>query len=123
MADIEVHRVHALGLAGARAAAEKMADHLGRKFDLKGDWQGNVLKFERPGVTGSLAISDKDLKLSVALGFLLKAMKGSIEHAVTQELDKLFKDAPAAPAPDKGSRGQAPAGASTKTPPSRKKGS
>ena len=95
MADIEVHRIHQLGLAGARAAAEKMADQLGRKFDLKGDWQGNVLRFERPGVTGSLAISDQDLKLSVALGFLLKAMKGSIEQAVTQELDKLFKEAPA----------------------------
>jgi putative polyhydroxyalkanoate system protein len=118
MADIEVHRVHALGLAGARAAAEKMADQLGRKFDLKGDWHGNVLKFERPGVSGSLAISDKDLKLSVALGFLLKAMKGSIEQAVTQELDKLFKETPKPVTPVK-TGAQSP----RKDPPSPKKGS
>jgi putative polyhydroxyalkanoate system protein len=99
MADIELHRVHGLGLKGARAAADRMAEHLGRKFDLKGDWDGNVLRFQRPGVTGSLAVTDKDLKLSVALGFLLKAMKGSIEQAVTHELDKLFADgAPAKPA-------------------------
>ena len=90
MADIELHRAHNLGLKAARAAADRMAEQLGRKFDLKGDWDGNVLKFERPGVTGSLAVTDKDLKLSVALGFLLKAMKGSIEQAVTHELDKLF---------------------------------
>lgn len=100
MADIEIKRVHNLGMKAARAAADRMADHLGRKFDLKGDWEGNVLHFERPGVSGSLAISDKDLNLRVALGFLLKAMKGSIETAVRQELDKLFVEAPpAAPKP------------------------
>jgi putative polyhydroxyalkanoate system protein len=102
MADIELHRVHNLGLKAARVSADKMAEHLGSKFGLKGDWDGNVLKFERPGVTGSLAITDKDLRLSVALGFLLKAMKGSIEQAVVHELDKLFAKAPeTAPAPKK----------------------
>ena len=98
MADIELHRVHNLGLTAARAAADRMADELGRKFDLKGNWDGNVLKFERPGVTGSLAVTDKDLKLSVALGFLLKAMKGSIQSAIEQELDKLFARARPEPA-------------------------
>jgi putative polyhydroxyalkanoate system protein len=92
MADIELHRVHNLGLEAARAAADRMAEQLGRRFDLKGAWDGNVLKFERPGVTGSLAVTDKDLRLSVALGFLLKAMKGSIEQAVVHELDQLFVD-------------------------------
>ncbi|HET7731254.1 MAG TPA: polyhydroxyalkanoic acid system family protein [Usitatibacter sp.] len=94
MADIELHRVHGLGLKAARAAADRMAEHLGRKFDLKGDWEGNVLRFERPGVTGSLVIGEQDLRLSVALGFLLKAMKGSIEKAVEHELDALFAPAP-----------------------------
>jgi putative polyhydroxyalkanoate system protein len=105
MADIELTRVHNLGLKAARAQADRMADHLGRKFDLKGDWEGNVLRFERPGVSGSLAITDKDLRLMVTLGFLLKAMKGSIEKAVTHELDTLFAPAAAkskkAPAPRK----------------------
>lgn len=117
MADIELHRVHGLGLKAARAAAERMAEHLGRKFDLKGDWEGNVLRFQRPGVTGSLAISDQDLRLSVALGFLLKAMKASIQKAVEHELDSLFKEAPQRPAPAK--RGGAKPG---KPAASRKKG-
>jgi putative polyhydroxyalkanoate system protein len=97
MADIDITRTHHLGLSGARTAAERMADHLGRKFDLKGEWTGNVLSFARPGVSGSLKISDKDLHLSVALGFLLKAMKGSIEKAVVHELDALFPAKAAAP--------------------------
>ena len=96
MADIELHRIHNLGLKAARAAADQMAGHLGTQFGLKGDWNGNVLKFERPGVSGSLAITDKDMNLSVSLGFLLKAMKGSIETAVRHELDKLFPEKPAA---------------------------
>ena len=99
MADIEIKRIHNLGMKAARAAADRMADHLGTKFGLKGDWQGNVLKFERPGVNGSLKISDKDMDLSVSLGFLLKAMKGSIETAVRHELDKLFPEKSAATPP------------------------
>ena len=90
MADIDLKRAHNLGLKAARAQAERMAEQLGRKFDLKGIWEGNVLKFERPGVTGSLAVGEKDVRLLVSLGFLLKAMKGSIEKAVEQELDTLF---------------------------------
>jgi putative polyhydroxyalkanoate system protein len=90
MPDIDIKRAHGLGLKAARAAADKMAEHLGRKFGLQGDWSGNVMKFERPGVTGSLAVDDKDLRLVVNLGFLLKAMRGSIEGAVNEELDKLF---------------------------------
>ena len=96
MPDIDIKRAHNLGLKAARAAADRMAEHLGRKFGLEGDWKGNVLSFERPGVTGSLAVDDKDLRLTVNLGFLLKAMRGSIEGAVQEELDKLFAKAPSA---------------------------
>ena len=94
MPDIDIKRAHGLGLKAARAAADRMAQHLGRKFGLQGDWSGNVMNFERPGVTGSLAVDEKDLRLTVNLGFLLKAMRGSIEGAVNEELNKLFAKEP-----------------------------
>lgn len=94
MADIDIKRAHHLGLKAARAAADKMADHLGRKFGLRGDWSGNTLNFQRPGVTGSLAIDDQDLRLVVNLGLMLKMMRPSIEAAVKQQLDTLFKEGP-----------------------------
>jgi putative polyhydroxyalkanoate system protein len=97
MADIDVRRVHNLGLKAARVAADRMADDLGRKFDLRGAWKGNILHFERPGVNGALAIDDKNLHLTVSLGFLLKAMKGSIERAVMHEIDTLFPEHAARP--------------------------
>jgi putative polyhydroxyalkanoate system protein len=120
MADIELHRVHALGLKAARVAAEKMAADLGRKFGLQGDWEGDVLRFQRPGVNGLLAVTDKDMRLSVTLGFLLKAMKASIEKAVEQEVDELFAKV-AGPGAKAGAKPGARAGAKAKKAPPRPK--
>lgn len=92
MADIALKRKHALGLAGARTAADKMAEKLGEKFGLKGTWSGNTMNFARPGVTGTLDVSDHDMKLEVTLGFMLKMMKGPIEQSVHEQLDKALKD-------------------------------
>jgi putative polyhydroxyalkanoate system protein len=107
VADIDIRRAHDLGRIAARRAAEQMIADLARKFDLRGQWQGDVLRFERPGVAGTLALTEKDLHLSISLGFLLKAMKASIEKAVTQELDTLFArtEPPAAGAPPKPAKG------------------
>jgi putative polyhydroxyalkanoate system protein len=104
MPDIDIKRAHNLGLKAARAAADTMAEHLGQRFGLAGKWAGNVLNFERPGVTGSLAVDDKDVRLVVNLGMLLKMMRGSIEGAVHEEMDKLFASAsaPSRPAPGAG---------------------
>ena len=108
MADIDIRRTHSLGIAAARSAADRMAEHLSRKFDLKGSWEGDVLHFQRPGVNGTLAVTAKDLALSVSLGFLLKAMKGSIERAIHEELDQLFANAaPKADAPATPKKGPA----------------
>jgi putative polyhydroxyalkanoate system protein len=92
MADIEVSRVHGLGLAGAREAADHMMASLEQRFGLRGAWDGNVLRFQRPGVTGHLAIDEGRLHLVVTLGFLLRAMRGSIQAEVLRELDRLFGD-------------------------------
>jgi putative polyhydroxyalkanoate system protein len=98
MADIDIRREHPLGLKGARKAAETMAAHLGQRFGLSGDWEGDTLHFERPGVTGALTVTERDLHLTVALGFLLKALRPSIERAVQGELEALLAKAPAATA-------------------------
>ena len=90
MADIDISREHSLGLAGARAAADKLAADLGKRFGLTGEWRGNDLEFERPGVHGKLSVTDTHVRLQVGLGLMLKAMKGSIESAVHHEVEKLF---------------------------------
>jgi putative polyhydroxyalkanoate system protein len=97
-----------------------MAEDLGRKFKLVGSWTGNTLHFDRPGVAGTLALTDKHLHLTVKLGFLLKAMRGPIERAVHQELDSLFARHTAAPAKKPAAPKAAPS--PKKAPGARKKG-
>jgi putative polyhydroxyalkanoate system protein len=99
MPDIDLRRVHDLGLEGAREAADHMMATLAHRFGLRGQWQGNVLNFERPGVTGALAVDESNLHLTVSLGFLLKAMRGTIEGAVLRELETLFAKGPGGPTP------------------------
>ena len=95
MADIDIHRPHDFGIDKAREGAERMLADLGRRFGLKGRWRDDVLHFQGTGITGALAISATDLHLTIVLGFLLKAMRGSIERAVHEELDALFEKASA----------------------------
>src|SRR3954468_2723048 len=108
MADIDIRRAHGMALAQARVAAEQMADKLGRKFGLKGEWEGDEMRFQGTGVTGKLIVDAKDVVLSVALGFLQKAMKPSIEQAIQHELDSLFAARAAKPAPEPATKKKAP---------------
>ncbi len=94
MADIELHRTHHLGLKGARAAADKMAERLDEKFDLTSEWKSDTLHFNRAGVNGRLVVTDHDMTLDVTLGFMLKMMKGPIEKAVHEQLDTVLDAAP-----------------------------
>jgi putative polyhydroxyalkanoate system protein len=121
VADIDLKREHDLGLPAARKAADRMAEDLGRKFGLVGSWTGNTLHFDRPGVAGTLALTDKHLHLAVKLGFLLKAMRGPIERAVHEELDTLFARHAAGPAAKKPAA-QRPAPSPKKARGARKKG-
>lgn len=120
MADISLKRAHQLGLPGARAAADKMAEKLSEKFDLAGDWKGNTLHFQRPGVTGTLSISETQMNLEVSLGFMLKMMRGPIEAAVHEQLDKVLT-APKAAKSTAPKPAKAPAPATGKAPAARKK--
>ena len=95
MPDIDIRRTHGMDHAHAREAADRMAERLGKKFGLKGDWDGDTMRFQGTGVTGTLTVSPKELHIAATLGFLLKAMKGSIEQAVKNELDQLLAAAPA----------------------------
>ena len=108
MADIDIRRAHHLSPAAARKGADRMAEHLGKKFGLTGEWNGNVLNFSRTGVSGSLTLGAKEIHLVVKLGFLLGAMKGSIEQAIHHELDTLLSDAPRDRPAARAGKGSAP---------------
>ncbi len=126
MADIRISRDHQLGLQQAKVAADKMAQKLGEKFDLNGDWNGNRLNFHRPGVTGFLVVSESSVEMEVSLGFMLKMMRGPIENAVHEQLDQVLITAKPAkvaakPAGSVAATKKAAASAKAKNPAAKKK--
>lgn len=90
MADIHIVRAHSMPLKKAREAAGDLAVKLEDKFDLQSEWDGDTLNFQRPGVTGSLALTKSDVTIDVRLGLLLSAFKGAMEEQIGEQLDALF---------------------------------
>ncbi len=94
MADIHIHRDHALGLKRAREIAWTWAEQVEAKFDmectvLEGKTSDTV-EFCRSGVKGQLIVAAKHFELSAKLGFLLGAFRGTIEGEIQKELDALL---------------------------------
>ncbi|QQR88962.1 MAG: polyhydroxyalkanoic acid system family protein [Myxococcales bacterium] len=91
MSAIDIRKTHTLGKDKAREAAESLSGMLKDKFQVQTQWDGDVLKFERSGAKGSIAISDTDVHVKVELGLMLKAFKGQVEGQVTKYLEKYLK--------------------------------
>lgn len=90
MSNILIRRKHGKTLADARAIAEQMISELKNEIDLNSAWNGNVLRFERPGVNGEFALDDQEAVLSIRLGGLLSVLKPSIESEVNKFFDQNF---------------------------------
>jgi putative polyhydroxyalkanoate system protein len=94
LADIHIHREHALGLAKARKIAWKWAEEVEEKFDMactviEGETSDTV-EFTRTGVHGRLIVAPDHFELDAKLGFLLGAFAGTIEREIRQNLDTLL---------------------------------
>ena len=90
MADIDIQRKHQLPLKDAKAKVEQIAERIAERFDVEYGWHGNTLQFNRSGVDGQIAVSSKDLRVSVRLGFLLLALKSAIEREINGTIDQHF---------------------------------
>ncbi len=101
MADIRIHRDHALGLAKARKVALQWAEDAEKKFEmectiLEGETSDTV-EFTRTGVKGELIVAADHFQLEARLGFLLGAFSKTIESEIEKNLDALLaKNKPAA---------------------------
>lgn len=90
MSTIEVHRPHDRSLEDARSAIDRVAARLAERFDVDYDWEGDTLSFQRPGVTGEIAVAPGEVLVRARLGFLLMALKGPIEAEIHRFLENEF---------------------------------
>ena len=94
MADIRIHRDHALGLKKAReiawAWAEQAEGKLGMACTVLEGETSDTVEFTRSGVKGQLIVAPDHFDLHAKLGLLLGAFKSTIEGEIEKELDALL---------------------------------
>ena len=90
MSDIDIRHHHSLPLPKARKAVEDIAKKLAAKFDMDYGWDGDELHFNRSGVDGRIHVGAKQIRVTAKLGFLLSALKGTVEQEIRKVLAERF---------------------------------
>jgi len=90
MASIRIEKKHHLSHKKAKEAAQRIADDLAKRFELRCAWRGDNIEFERAGVAGHLHVGSNVVRLDCKLGLLLSMLKPTIEDVVHRDFDKYF---------------------------------
>lgn len=90
MSHIDIRHPHAMPPQQARDAVEGLARSLAERFGVDYRWSGDGIDFRRSGLDGRVQLEPGALHVTAKLGFLLGAMRGSIEHEVRRVLEERF---------------------------------
>jgi putative polyhydroxyalkanoate system protein len=90
MATISISRKHKKNMPEARAAIERVAKGLAKKFQVEHEWEDHTLHFSRSGVDGHIALGKGSVRVEVNLGFLLMMLRSSVEEEIERYLDEEF---------------------------------
>jgi putative polyhydroxyalkanoate system protein len=94
MPELKIERAHTLGLAGARAVAERWREQAEQDWGMACEFEPGEtedhMRFARSGVSGELTVTDTRFDLQLKLGFLLGAYSGKIEEKIRANLDELL---------------------------------
>lgn len=90
MSTIHITRKHKKNQTDAKAAVNRVAKAIAQKFDVQYGWEGDTFHFERSGVQGQIALERGKVTVLAKLGLLLFAIKGPVEQAIHEHLDREF---------------------------------
>jgi putative polyhydroxyalkanoate system protein len=90
MSKIDIRRKHGSSLKAAKAAVDKTAQAMGKKFAIESEWEGDTLHFQRSGVNGKIHVTKVEVRVHAELGFLLGMMRTAIESEIEKQLDENF---------------------------------
>jgi len=93
MADISIVQEHGLSPEMARAAAQKVSERMAAEYGLACRWEGEVLRFERGGLQGTLTLEAQRAAMRIRLGLLMGAFAPTIEAKVAENMRKVFAPA------------------------------
>ena len=94
MATIDISRPHSLSLDDAKKKAEELAKGMADRLGMEWKWEGSAIRFNASsgaakGTSGEVAVTDKTVRVTVDLPFMLRVMKGTIEDKIKEKLDAL----------------------------------
>ena len=90
MADIEITQPHSMTPDAARIAAQQVADKMAADFGMECKWDGQVLRFERTGVDGTLVVGERDARLEIRLGLMMKAFAPMVQEKLARKMQRVF---------------------------------
>ncbi len=92
MAHIHIKHRHNLTQDQARALVEDIARDLKQELKAEYSMEGNSLRFQRSGASGSVDLGEGFVEVNVRLGLLLRPMKGVIEKSIHQKIVTALAD-------------------------------
>jgi putative polyhydroxyalkanoate system protein len=96
VAEINIVREHTLGLVQARKLAFRWAEVAEQKLEMECTYEegktSDLVRFERSGAKGTLAVTKDRFTLDATLGLLLGMFKGRIESEIVKNLDALLAE-------------------------------
>lgn len=90
MSTIDIHAYHTLSHEEALNAADELSIDLAEKFGIDYGWDDEIIYFERPGVNGQIAVTERELRIQANLGIMLMMLKGPIEKEIVRYLKDHF---------------------------------
>ena len=109
MPELKIERAHTLGLAGARAVAQRWREQAEQEWGMACEQEAgegasvggcagepkDQMRFSRSGISGELTVSANRFELQLKLGFLLGAYSERIAQKINANLDELLGPAQA----------------------------
>jgi len=89
MPDIVITRRHALGLDGARRAAQQVAERLREDFGVAIRHVGDSIHVEGRGVRGRLDAGAHEVRVEASLGLAARPFRRLLHREIESELDRL----------------------------------
>ncbi|MBL9104474.1 MAG: polyhydroxyalkanoic acid system family protein [Myxococcales bacterium] len=90
MPKFTITRNHSLPAATIKERIDQLGERLKNKFQAKVAWNGDKeLGVKGTGVDAKVTISDNKVDVFVDLSMMLTPMKGKIEGAINEEIDKV----------------------------------
>ncbi len=90
MPSLSLSHTHNAGMDRAREVAENIAQRIADAYDVRYQWLGDHIEFERSGISGQIRINAEEIIVDARMNMMLGMFRSQIEQAIQDELNQAF---------------------------------